>query len=102
MSQVNIQLANDTKVLTISVQGKFDFWLINDFREAYSNIDEPFDVLKIDMRNVSTIDSSGLGMLLTMQKFLNKEDGEIKIINCNASVAKVFNITNFNKKFGIS
>jgi anti-anti-sigma factor len=55
----------------------------------------------VDMRETSAIDSSALGMLLNMKRFLNKSDKEIKIKNCNQVVKKVFQITNFNQKFTI-
>lgn len=53
------------------------------------------------MRKTDTVDSSALGMLLNMKKYLNKEDGEIHIINCNKFVGKILDITNFKKKFSI-
>ncbi len=88
-------------VLIISVGGEFDFSLLNEFRQAYS--DEAVKLLDIvvDMRSASTIDSSALGMLLNMQQYLNKGDGEISLINCNSAVKRVLDITHFEKKFTI-
>jgi len=101
MMNVDSVLSKDNKVLFIGVKGKFDFSMLNEFRAAYSN-DAVKDLnIIVDMRNTSTIDSSALGMLLNMQRYLNKRDGEIEIINCNQDIKKVLNITRFDKKFGV-
>lgn len=98
---VETRLSQDNTALVISISGPFDFSLLNEFREAYSNDDFHTKTITIDMRRTSTIDSSALGMLLNMQRFLKKKDGEISIINCGPVVLKVFQITHFNEKFTI-
>jgi len=40
-------------------------------------------------------------MLLNSQRHLEKPDDERAIINSNAGVQKIFNITHFGKKFNI-
>jgi len=98
---VEFAFTENNEVLVISIKGVFDFAMLNDFRAAYSgDIDKSVKVV-IDMREASSINSSALGMLLNMQRHLEKADGEIEIINCNPVVAKIFNITHFNKKFRI-
>lgn len=99
---VSTQFSENDQVFTISISGSFDFNSLNVFRQAYS--DEAIKSAKIvvDMRTTATIDSSALGMLLNMQRHLNKADGDISIINCNPIVAKIFAITHFGKKFNIS
>ena len=96
---VESKLSEDGKLLIISISGAFDFTLLNDFRKAYSDDAVSPDKYIVDMRNTSTIDSSALGMLLNMKRHLNRQDGDIRIINCNDVVKKVFRITSFDKKF---
>jgi len=98
---VESNFTEDNTVLIISIKGKFNFALLNDFRQAYAGVDVKPVKAVVDMRATTTIDSSALGMLLNMQRYLEKSDGEIKIINCNQDVKKVFKITHFNKKFTI-
>jgi len=98
---IGIKYHDDGKKLIISVKRKFDFTLLNEFRQAYSNDTAMSAEIVIDLRSTSTLDSSALGMLLNMQEYLGKKDGEITIINCNADVMKVFNITHFENKFTI-
>jgi len=96
---VESKMTENNTTLTVAVMGKFDFTLLNEFREAYSTEDSSFSKVIIDMRETSTIDSSALGMLLNMQRYLKDKNTEINIINCNADVARVFNITHFEEKF---
>ena len=98
---VETRLSNDN-TYTISVKGDFNFLLLNEFRDAYS-CDEAMSAGKhiVDLAKTDTIDSSALGMLLNMQRHLEKPDCDISIINSNAVVQKIFNFTHFGKKFNI-
>ena len=99
---VNTAFSQDNEIYTIAIDGSFDFNSLNNFRQAYTEDNIKTAKVVIDMRKTSTIDSSALGMLLNMQRHLNKADGEIAIVNCNPIVAKIFAITHFGKKFNIS
>lgn len=94
-------LSMDGTELTIAVKGKFDFKLLNDFRQTYTDGDFKNTIIVLDMRATTSIDSSALGMLLNMQRHLEKKDGDISIINCKPEVKKVFQISLFDKKFTI-
>ena len=98
---VKTSLSEDN-VYTIFVKGDFNFLLLNEFREAYSN-EDALQARKhiVDLEKTDTIDSSALGMLLNMQRHLEKDDCEITLINPNPVVQKIFNITHFGKKFSI-
>jgi len=98
---VEFSFTEDNEVLLISIKGAFDFSLLDEFREAYSGEMSKSTKVVVDMRETSNINSSALGMLLNMQRHLEKADGEIEIINCNEVVSKIFTITHFNKKFTI-
>jgi len=99
---VNTEFSQDNEIYTITIDGSFDFNSLSSFRQAYSDDNIKAAKIVIDMRKTSTIDSSALGMLLNMQRHLNKADGDISIVNCNPIVAKIFAITHFGKKFSIS
>jgi len=85
----------------IVVVGKFDFSLLNEFRDAYENAPKEARKYVVDMRSVDMIDSSALGMLLKMKRSLNLGDGEIEIINCNSNVKKILMIAKFELMFSV-
>lgn len=98
---VRTNLSQTGDALTISVEGKFDFGSLTEFRQAYSKDHGQVSKYLVDMRGTSTMDSSALGMLLNMKKYLNKGDREIRIINCNSALKKILMIARFDKKFTI-
>lgn len=100
--KVEKKLSDSNTTLTIAIKGDFNFLLLNEFRDAYSS-KEAVDAKKlvVDLDKTETIDSSALGMLLNMQRHLEKQDREISIINSNEVVQKIFSITHFGKKFEI-
>lgn len=98
---VKANLSRDGGTLTISVDGKFDFGALTEFRHAYSNDHGRVSRYVVDMRGTDTMDSSALGMLLNMKKFLNVGDREIKITNCRPTLKKILLIARFDKKFMI-
>lgn len=99
--RVKSEKSRDGAVLTLGINGKFDFSLLNEFREAYSTDDARRSKVIINFREVTSIDSSALGMLLNMQRNLNKADCEIELINCSQDVTKILQIVRFDKKFTI-
>jgi anti-anti-sigma factor len=91
-------LSNDGKSLTISISGRFDFEIVQEFRAAYG---EHKDIsFIIDMRATEHMDSSALGMLLNMRKGLG-DNTKISIINCRPQIKKILTISRFDKKFDI-
>ena len=93
---VDCKLDSDT--LTISVVGRFDFEMVQEFRKAYADQDAKSYV--IDMRGTEHMDSSALGMLLNMRKSLG-EGTDVTIINCRPQIKKILTISRFDKKFKI-
>ncbi len=95
---VESTLSSDGKSLTIAISGRFDFEIVQEFRNAYSeqnNVD-----YIIDMRACEHMDSSALGMLLNMRKSLG-DNTKISLINCRPQIKKILTISRFDKKFAI-
>ena len=99
---IQTQLKDNGNILVINISGRFDFNRLIDFRQSYSTDESSPSHYIIDMKSASTIDSSALGMLLNMQRTLEKAEGEIKIVNCNSDIRKIFQISRFDKIFEIS
>jgi len=92
---------SEDNTFVISVCGVFNFSLLDNFRRSYESADKGLKKFKIDLREVVTIDSSALGMLLYMKRSLNCDNKAIKIVNCNRVVREILKITHFDKKFEI-
>lgn len=100
--EIETQLSNDKKTFTILIEGDFNFSLLHLFKESYNNSNAlSAEKVIIDLRKATTVDSSALGMLLNMQKELDKSGDATTIINSNDVISKILAITNFSKKFKV-
>lgn len=95
---VESALSSDGKNLTISISGRFDFEIVQEFRNAYAEHKNLNYI--IDMRATEHMDSSALGMLLNMRKTLG-DNAKIAIINCRPQIKKILTISRFDKKFNL-
>ncbi|NVK56395.1 MAG: STAS domain-containing protein [Alteromonadaceae bacterium] len=97
---INTQVSNDT-TLVILVGEKFDFVLVDSFRRAYEDLPAEIRQIDVDLSATQYMDSSALGMLLNMQKVLAGRQLVYRIINCRPQIARILEISRFNKKFDI-
>jgi anti-anti-sigma factor len=99
---LNRCFSEDGKELTIYLGGKFDFSKVSELRLAYSEGNEGISSLVINLQNAEYMDSSALGMLVTMHKSLSDRVKSFKITDCRPQVLKILHIAHFGKKFSIS
>ncbi len=91
----------DGNTLTISVSGRFDFSVHQDFRLAYETQNPKASAFVVDLGGTTYLDSSALGMLLLLRDFAGTDDNDIRIIHCNEDVKKILAISNFEQLFTI-
>ena len=94
---------DENGAVRISVNGRFDFNLYQDFRNAYKQVDNPAGIpYIIDMSGADYMDSSALGMLLLLRERAGGDNAKITITGCNNEIKKIFAISNFERLFSIS
>ncbi len=91
---------NGEKV-TISIIGKFDFQLYDEFRSAYTETDGSGMIYEVDLSGAEYLDSSALGMLLLLREHAGGELSKIDITHASDDVRKVLDVANFGKLFNI-
>ena len=99
---VTTQVSEDSKTVTIAVQGGFDFNVHKDFRNACRSFEDPGATYVIDMSAVTYMDTSALGMLLVLRKRVGGAAAAISIKNCSSEIRKILDISNFGKLFRFS
>jgi anti-anti-sigma factor len=87
--------------VTITIAGRFDFSLHQQFRDAYADLEKRPVKYLIDMRDAHYLDSSALGMLLILRDYAGGDQAEVEILNCNGDVRKILTISNFEQLFTI-
>lgn len=90
--QINIQPSDDST--TIAVQGDIEITTIKEFKEAVyevgKNIDK--DVI-VDFSGVNYLDSSGIGILLTLYKMQKNRNKEMSLVNCSDNIKKIIELS---------
>lgn len=80
--------------LDVSVQSKFKEELVNASRHKD-------DEIILDFEKVSFIDSSCLGVLVSLTKRIREEKGDIKLSQLSSDVRSIFQITRLDNVFEI-
>ncbi len=88
---------------TIKIAGELDVHQSKMLKAAAFDVfrDGPWTYI-FDMAQVTYLDSSGLGMLVFLQKEIVKRGGELQIINLKDTVYKVFELTKLTNFFKLS
>ena len=96
------KITEQGKVLIITLDETFNFSTVKEFKEAYNEGMDKVETIVVDLEKTHYMDSSALGMLLNMQKSLQDQVSTFKIVNAGPKVAKILEISRFDKKFEIT
>jgi len=99
---ITSNLTNDGDALTITVQGRFDFSSLQNFRNSYEKIMPKPSTYVIDLKESEYLDSSALGMLLALRDYAGGDAANISVVNCNQDVRKILVITKLDELFSVS
>lgn len=99
---ITSSISDDGNILTMSVHGRFDFSSLQPFRAAYENNDIKPKSYVIDLKDAEYLDSSALGMLLSLRDYAGGDRADINVINCNQDVKKILLITKLDELFKVA
>jgi len=84
----------------LNVAGEIDVYTAPQFKEAVDGIIAAGQKhLIIEMGDVTYMDSSGFGTLLSATRRLRPQGGTINLVNCNTSIDRILRITRLNMVF---
>lgn len=90
------------KATIIDLEGNIDLFNTRELKETIERLmqaDQPR--LIVNMERVAYVDSSGIGVFLSMLKPLRAMGGDLKLSALSPAVAKVFQLTRLNSFFDI-
>ena len=83
----------------LKVDGEVIFENSNRVKEEAKEIIKEIEAKKliVDLSSTSYLDSSGIGVILSLFKFMRDNDGKLLIANPNEKVKRVFEVTKLNQ-----
>lgn len=99
--KVNAKEFNDICVLEI--EGEVDAEHSVQLKRAIAKAREDFAKhFVLDLRRVSFIDSTGLGVLISLMRHLNENGGNLRLAGLQDEVRSIFEITRLYKVFDLT
>ncbi|MCE5198874.1 MAG: STAS domain-containing protein [Armatimonadota bacterium] len=84
----------------LDVAGEIDVYTAPQFKDAVNNVLASGQKhLIINMENVSYMDSSGFGALLSATKRLRPQGGTVNLVKCSGAIDRILRITRLNTVF---
>ena len=102
--QIETRLSEDKKELTLVLSGKFDYTCHQGFNSSYSSVSPTPEKYILDVNEVTSMDSSALGMLLLLRNHAggdNAEKSKVTIVNARNEVFKLLSSCKFDELFEI-
>lgn len=95
-----VRTGNDAAI--ISLKGEVDIYSAPQFKEALvKGIDEGARRIIVDLTEVSFIDSTALGVLVSGAKRVRPQNGGLDIVCADENITRIFEITGLDRIFGI-
>lgn len=86
-------------IQTIKLIGDLDVYSEDEFKSFIDEEIDPNKDVRIDLKELDYLDSTGLGMFMNIYKMVNENGKEIKIINAKDNIQKLFKITDLTDLF---
>jgi anti-sigma B factor antagonist len=98
--EIAIDRSDEGCVLTLS--GEVDLYTAPNLKQAIvDSVDDGCTSLVIDLEQVSFIDSSGLGVLISGLRRVKEHGGTLRLVCTKDGILKIFRITGLDKVFPV-
>ncbi|MDR1818994.1 MAG: STAS domain-containing protein [Methanobrevibacter sp.] len=98
---MRINKKRDKNKMTIEVFGRLDIDSSHELEEEIMEVVPEISELILDFKDLEYISSSGLRVILTVQKLMESKKGKLIIKNINSFVIDIFKTTNIIKLLNI-
>lgn len=88
--------------LNIAISEHFTFELLRDFRSAYESQLASVNKIVVDLKDAEYMDSSSLGMLMSLHNACASRGIPIVLAGCNQTIREILHVVHFEKKFDIT
>ena len=86
-------------IVVLSLEGELDIYTVGAFRQESDKVDPGQSQVVVDLTNVSLLDSSGLGALVSLLNRARAAGGLLGIVCPQRHLRRVFEITGLRRAF---
>lgn len=87
--------------LLVKLVGRLDSVTAPELEESLKGELESIKEVEFDFSDLEYISSAGLRILLSTQRTMSKQDGEMSVGGCNDTILEIFEVTGFSDIFTI-
>ena len=96
MLKESLKITYENEIAFLGFEGEITFENSNQLKEEakkYLSKNEETEHLIFDLSRVSYVDSSGVGVIFSLFKYMRLKDGSLAIVNPNEKINRVFEVT---------
>ncbi len=99
---MEINLNNKGNLVEIKVKGDIEMMSIKEFKEKLLAVGEENDVdIALDLSEVDYIDSSGVGVLISLNKLQKKKGKKLELVKVSPKVLNVLKLSSLAEVFNL-
>lgn len=99
---MQIATYNKNNIFIINLIGEVDLYNTSKIKETVNAaVSSGYKKIIVNMNEVTYIDSTGIGTLISIRQILADISGELRLINIKDSVKKIFELTKLDYLFKI-
>lgn len=100
---LEIDITHHNQVSIVTLSGEIDIHTAPELREAILPLTKKEGaMIEVDLENISYMDSTGLGVFISVLKSTKEYNSEFKLMNLQDRVMRLFTITGLNEIMNIS
>lgn len=95
---MDFTMQEDASTITITIKGPMELHTIKEFQNKVIELDTaaPRDIV-LDIRDVEYIDSTGISVLITLNRQQKKNGKSLKIMNASQRVANLLELSSLSE-----
>jgi anti-sigma B factor antagonist len=91
---MKIEMNDSEGTILVTPEGDIEMMSMKPFKETMFDLGNNHDKhVVINFANVQYLDSSGMGVLLTLSKMLKAKDKNLRIINCSDRIRRILQLS---------
>lgn len=93
---LNVNYEKNNEVMVVRLSGELMVNSVSKLKDEFNEYQSNSKYFLFDFKNISMIDSSGLGYIVYCLKKLREKEGDLKIVNLENQAKLIFEITRVN------